>query len=161
MFYTRKDVSKKEDVITNPEVDESTKGAVKENASGGKRVTVVDISGGINSEATRNKDVNNNSLDNIMVRLTNDKSSGIIEFAQTIKQIAIYNPTTTVIKLGSNRVGTNDYEFVVNANKMVVLPPFNCNRIYYIQETISNGSVNPIIFGYTTPDKSVGISSIT
>jgi hypothetical protein len=88
-------------------------------------------------------------------------SSGIINYASAMKQFAVFNPTTRVIKIGLSWVTTNDYIWIINANKMVVLPPVNFNVLSYLQETFTAQSVVPTLYAYDCWELSPSVSSIT
>ena len=142
-----KDNNNREDQQTEQELLDAAREPALQNANAGKPHSVKDISAEVNPQ-TRIKTVDSNKLNFQMTKLNPSTASDKIEYASNMKQIIVYNPSTTVLKLGSTRVDTNSYEFLVNGMKCAVLPPFNFDVIYYLQETIQAGFIVPIIFAY-------------
>jgi hypothetical protein len=89
--------------------------------------------------------------DNVTLPIVVDKLinvSGRINYTGMMVQLAIYNPTARIIKIGLNNALTDEYEYIINAQKLVVLPPFKFNSIYYLQETYTAGRINPTLYAY-------------
>jgi len=152
------------DVDAEYKVSDGLDNAADENKDAGKRSKVtnltqdVDVAKKLNSADYKSSD---NVVDNDILRLSQDKASGVIDYSSNKTQLAIYNPTTTVIKLGVDRVDANSYMFTVKANQMVILPPMNFSKIYYLQETIQTGIyVTPIVYAYAKPCMNAGIYTI-
>ena len=169
MFTTKRNIEKqiKDDVIksgdkqSDSKVFDSTRIDALVNAGSGKRSEIRDISQVQDEQQKNNRYVDSNAIPMVLTKLTPDVAKAVIEYAQKMKQICVYNPTTTIIKLGVERVDTSSYEFLINANKIVVLPPFNFDHITYLQESIQAGFVVPIIFAYADINLMPSVSVIT
>lgn len=165
-FLTSKDLKKdnpknEQDIQSTQKVFDGSREPALENKQGGARSITKDISEESNENLQNNRYVDRNKLSMVMTKLSPNIASSYIEYAANMKQICVYNPTTTIVKLGVNRVDTASYEFIVNANKIVVLPPFNFNGIYYLQESILAGFIVPIIFAYGSIELSPTVTVIT
>lgn len=138
--------------------------AALKNKSSGKRNIVTDLSQDVNLSNVFSGEQfkqNDNVITDEYKRLSQDVSSGRIDYSSNKKQIIVYNPTTTVLKLGVDRVDTNSYMFTVKANQMVILPPLNFSKLYYLQESIQvNIFTTPIIFAYSEARFAAGVYSI-
>lgn len=103
---------------------------------------------------------NLNPLDISAISLVN--ASGYANYSSNMKQIAVFNPTTRIIKIAlDGNIGTNAYIFIVNANKLAILPPINFDIVNWLQETFVSGSINPMLIAYSKGDLAPSISSIT
>lgn len=135
-----------------------------ENKEAGKRSIVTDLSQDVSLSTVLTGEQfkqSSNVISDEYTRLSQDVVSGRIDYSSSKKQIIVYNPTTTVLKLSIDRVDTNSYMFTVKANQMVILPPLNFSKLYYLQETIQTGIyATPIIFAYSEAKYAAGIYTI-
>lgn len=89
-------------------------------------------------------------------------ASGYANYASNMKQLAVFNPTTRIIKIAlDGNIGTSAYVFIVNANKLAVLPPINFDVVNWLQETYTASSINPLLIAYSRGDLAPSVSSIT
>jgi len=159
-----KDNEQKHDEQNELDVMYGTAKAAENNKNTGKRSIVTDLSQDVNLSTVFSGEQfkqNDNVVSDEYTRLSQDNASGRIDYSSSKKQIVVYNPTTTVLKLGVDRVDTNSYMFTVKANQMVILPPLNFSKLYYLQESIQTGIyTTPVIFAYSEAKFSAGIYSI-
>jgi len=114
------------------------------------KIPIVDYSQQINPKATMNFESGKNGLAMQVQPLTQDNVKGRFSLGGKCIQVGYYNPTTTVIKLSLTKsvVDTASYEYIINANKMGLLPALNFTDINYLQETIQTGFVLPLLYFY-------------
>ncbi len=120
----------------------------------------IDISEQVNPKSHLITPKNTNSLP-----MTKDLLIGqsyFYKFADERKQLVIFNNTGRTIKICINKIcnNTNDYDLIVNANKMCVFPPFNFDSIGIFQDTFTDTTINPTMFTYSDANLAPSISNI-
>ena len=89
-------------------------------------------------------------------------ASNYIQLAFKGMQLVVYNPTSKVLKLGDSNVNTNDYLFVVQANKYFISPVFYFSEItVFVDSFAAFSGTTPFIYIYDKPMFNPMMSSIT
>lgn len=119
-----------------------------------------DLSSEINPQANLKLPNNNNSIPNTRETIVMQQQN--FYYSDERKQLSIYNQTAKVIKvkIGSPAT-TSNYDFIVNAQKLVVFPPFNFDAIGIWQDTFTNSDINPVLFTYNDDNISPCVNAIT
>ena len=114
------------------------------------KIKIVDLSNSVNPKAVMNYGSGSNGLPMQVQPLSQDNVKGRFSLGGRCKQVGYYNPTTTIIKLSLTKsfVDSTSYEYIINANKVGLLPPLNFTDVNYLQEAIVAGVVLPLLFFY-------------
>lgn len=121
--------------------------------------SVIDLSDNIAKKSSISDSYKVTNVSPQLKFLTSEAKINLV-YENPMKQLAIYNGTLRTIKISLGDVTTDSYLFLVNANKMAVLPPFNFDRLYLLQEGTITGSIMPCVFAYTEGNIAPNISSI-